>query len=54
MAVSTPTAYASLVSAFEVDLKAAYSVVFVSDHSVSWEPHVGHFTLNKTWTVGSC
>ena len=25
--------------------------VYISDHSESWEPNVGHFTLNKTWTL---
>ena len=50
----TPTFYNTLVNLFEASLNGAYSVVFVSDQSVSWEPHIGHFTLNKTWTVGSC
>ena len=52
--VSPPAAYDAHVAAFELGLNALWDQVFVNSETVSWEPKVGHLTLNKSWTVGSC
>lgn len=52
--IDSPAVYDTLVSNYEARLNAEYSQVFVNSFSKSWEPKVGHFTLSKSWTVGSC
>ena len=49
-----PTDYDALITAYEARLNAEYSQVFTNSFSKSWEPKVGHFTLSKSWTLGSC
>ena len=51
-----PTIYDNFVNNYEASLTSVYGFnqVFVSSHSKSWEPKVGHFTLSKSWTVGYC
>ena len=45
--------YSGFVSDYEDGLLTLPTVdrVYISDHSESWEPNAGHFTLNKTWTL---
>ena len=51
-----PTVYDDFINNYEASLTSVYGFnqVFVSSHSKSWEPKVGHFTVSKSWTVGYC
>ena len=49
-----PEHYGAFVTGCEEALKAEFDQVFVNSFTESWEPKVGHFTLNKSWTVGYC
>jgi hypothetical protein len=49
-----PDVYDQMVNSYEVTLRNEFNQVFVSSHSIGWEPKVGHFTLSKSWTVGYC
>tara|TARA_R100000008_G_scaffold82247_1_gene66332 strand:- start:2248 stop:3774 length:1527 start_codon:yes stop_codon:yes gene_type:complete len=48
------TGYNDLISAYETKLSNAYQQVFINSHSETWDPRVGNYTLNKSYTVGYC
>ena len=39
---------------YEARLRTEFSQVFVNSHTQSWNPKIGQFTLNKSYTVGYC
>jgi hypothetical protein len=49
-----PIAYADFLAAYETQLGHAYDQIFTNSFTQTWEPKVGHFTLNKSWTLGKC
>jgi hypothetical protein len=49
-----PPEYDTLVDSYRTLLNFKYETVFVSSYTKGWEPKAGHFTLNKSWTVGDC
>jgi len=49
-----PTEYDQMVANYEGSLYTEYDQVFVNSFGTTWEPKIGHFTLNKSWTVGFC
>ena len=46
--------YDDFVRAYESSLNTQYQQVFVTAHNQSWNPKVGQFSLNKSYTVGYC
>ena len=49
-----PRAYVDFLAAYETQLGHAYDQIFTNSFTQTWEPKVGHFTLNKSWTLGKC
>ena len=52
--LSSPTAYDALVSGYQLELMNTYSTVFINSENKTWQPKIGRFTYNKSWTVGDC
>lgn len=48
------TGYDAFIVNYEASLNAQYQQVFVTAHNQSWNPKVGQFSLNKSYTVGYC
>ena len=51
---ASPTEYANLVNEYEASLVSSYGSVYIISHTTSWQPKIGRFTFNKSWTVGDC
>ena len=51
---SAPTGYDALVSGYELELRIKYANVFITSENKTWQPKLGRFTYNKSWTVGDC
>ena len=51
---ASPTEYANLVNEYEANLVSSYGSVYINSHTTSWQPKIGRFTFNKSWTVGDC
>ena len=51
---NAPDVYDALVLNYANVLAFNYTQVFVTASSKTWEPKTGRFTLNQSWTVGSC
>jgi hypothetical protein len=49
-----PDVYDSLILSYATVLAGQYEQVFVTASSKTWEPKTGRFSLNQSWTVGSC
>ena len=49
-----PTGYDAFVSGYENNLTSTYSGVYINSQSKTWQPKIGRFTYNKSWTVGDC
>ena len=49
-----PTGYNGLISGYEYSLTSSYASIFINSESKSWQPKIGRFTYNKSWTVGDC
>jgi len=49
-----PTGYDGLISGYEYSLTSAYAGVYINSQSKTWQPKIGRFTYNKSWTVGDC
>ena len=46
--------YDEFIANYEEKLKEEFQQVFVNSHTQSWNPKIGQFTLNKSYTVGYC
>tara|TARA_R110000824_G_scaffold10866_2_gene47602 strand:- start:8426 stop:10006 length:1581 start_codon:yes stop_codon:yes gene_type:complete len=51
---NAPDVYDTMVLNYEDILNWNYDQVFVTASSKTWEPKTGRFSLNQSWTVGSC
>ena len=51
---NAPDVYDALVINYAAVLNTAYKQVFVTNSSKTWEPKTGRFSLQQSWTVGSC
>ena len=51
---AAPTGYDALVSGYETNLTDTYNGVYINSQAKSWQPKLGRFTYNKSWTVGDC
>ena len=51
---NAPDVYDALVLNYAAVLNAAYTQVFVTNSAKTWEPKTGRFSLQQSWTVGSC
>jgi len=49
-----PTGYDGLISGYEYSLTSTYASVFINGQSKTWQPKIGRFTFQKSWTVGDC
>ena len=49
-----PTGYDGLISGYEYSLTSTYASVFINSQSKTWQPKIGRFTFQKSWTVGDC
>ena len=49
-----PTGYDGLISGYEYHLTEIYPSVFINSQSKTWQPKLGRFTFQKSWTVGDC
>lgn len=49
-----PDVYDTLINTYKASLQTSYAQVFVNSASKTWEPHVGRFTAEASYTVGSC
>ena len=49
-----PEHYGAFVTGYQAALIDEFDQVFVNSFTETWEPKIGHFTLNKSWTVGNC
>jgi hypothetical protein len=49
-----PDFYDQMVIDYATVLNTNYNQVFVTASSKTWEPKTGRFTLNQSWTVGTC
>jgi len=51
---NAPDVYDAMVLNYAAILNWNYDQVFVTASSKTWEPKTGRFSLNQSWTVGSC
>jgi len=49
-----PTGYDDLVSGYEYNLTQTYASVYINSQNKTWQPKLGRFTFQKSWTVGDC
>ena len=51
---NAPDVYDALVLNYAASLNTVYNQVFVTNSEKTWEPKTGRFSLQQSWTVGSC
>ena len=49
-----PDVYDTLINNYKASLQTTYAQVFVNSASKVWEPRLGRFTADVSYTVGSC
>lgn len=49
-----PDVYDTFIQAYRDHLELTYAQVFINSQGKTWEPKMGHFTQNISFTVGSC
>ena len=49
-----PDVYDTLINNYKASLQTTYAQVFVNSASKVWEPRLGRFTPDVSYTVGSC
>ena len=52
--LNTPTVYDDLITGYSGMLGTKFDQIFINSQSKTWEPKMGRFTANVSYTVGKC